>query len=207
MLIVALLAAAAVAHGIANLLLSRDDRAREHGLRQSLQIWAQRLLPLAPLVVVGGLVELLYRVLQTAPFYRFRPTVQTQHTLVVGLEMLAVAFVLNQTLTFFRLRWLAERLGCARLAEHAGIVAVGLGSSLLLLASVALPAMAMIHEASIWFVLLVVLPWALVVLFTVWSVILLMWICPLFFQSARHARQKWSAADLARASTVPTVAA
>jgi hypothetical protein len=196
-LLLALLVATVGVHWMANLMLARDDRPRPFTWRSAANRWALRLLPLGPVLAVAMIVVFAIASMRAGPFYAMALSSRLNHwvPLILGLAGLVV---INQTLTFFRLRWLAQRLGRPHLAEHTGIVASGLGASLLAVALGALPAMAAIHTASLWFVLLVAVPWALAALFSWWSVGLLCLICPLFFVSAGHARAKWLAADATR---------
>jgi hypothetical protein len=196
-LLLTLLAGTVVLHWLANLMLARDDRPRPFTWLTWADRWAMRLLPLGPVAAVGLVLAFAIASMRAGPFYAMALSSRLHYWVPVILA-LAGCLVINQTLTFFRLRWLAQRLGRPHLAEHTGIVASGLGASVLAVAFGALPAMAAIHTASLWFLLLVALPWALAALFSWWSVLLLFLICPLFFQSARHADEKWLAADAMR---------
>jgi hypothetical protein len=108
------------------------------------------------------------------------------------------ALVLCPPITFLRLRWLALRMSRPRLAEHVTIVAVGCAGSLVLMIACSIFAWGDIRHADSSFVLLMVLPLALVGLFNLWAMLLLFLVSERFLQSARESRSRWRAADASR---------
>lgn len=205
-----LLAAAALLHWIANIMLSRDDRQRPLRWWQRAHRWALRLAPIGPLLAaIGGAMLGIAAALWPLPTTWPAPSTFTRaiaNHLPLWELLIAVfagLFIFCPTLTFLRLRWLAKRLGRNRLAEHIGIVAAGSVVGMAACLFVAVPAGGIIRHSGVAFALLVGMPAVLFVLFTVWSVGVLFVICPLFFRSARHARNKWIAADAARRVSLP----
>jgi hypothetical protein len=177
-------------HLAANFLLSRDDRKHASRGISRLHRRALRVLPILPILGLGMMYYFYW--LHLANWWIYRDTAQD---ISYGL---LVALALCPPITFFRLRWLALRLSRPRLAEHVTIVAVGCAGSIALTIACSLLAWGDIRHADASFVLLMVVPLALIGLFNLWAMLLLFLVAERFLQSAREARARWAAADAAR---------
>jgi len=181
----------AFVHAAANFLLSRDDRRHASRGISRLHRRALRVLPILPIL---GLGTMYYVWLRTANnWWIYQPAAQTLSTGLIA------TVALCPPVTFLRLRWLAQRLSRPRLAEHVTIVAVGCAASLGIMIACSVLAWGNIRHADASFLLLMVVPLALVGLFNLWAMLLLFLVSERFVQSAHKARARWRAAD---ASTV-----
>ncbi len=175
---------AGILHWAANIQLSREDRSPPFRWIPFLHRWSLRIVPL-PCII--GIVLTIIIVTNFIPF----PAIS--NFLLAGFSL---TLLLCPTLSFFRLRTLALRLSRPRLAEHITIVATGFSISLIW--TIIGFAFGEFRHADAWFYLCNVIPLSLVGLFYFWSVLLLFFITPRFFRSARTAKVKWMAADASR---------
>jgi hypothetical protein len=187
--LVTLLLATTIIHLVANWILSRDDRPRPAKLRGKLLRWALRILPIGP---VACWIFLAVSIWKTNEM----PNWLLNWANVICYTLLAPILVCP-TLTFFRLRWLAIRLSRPRLAEHIGIVATGSAFTFIAAALCTAFALHLVRHADALFFFGVVLPWSLVGLFMLWSLLLLFVIANRFHRSARQAAKIWKSADAA----------
>jgi hypothetical protein len=183
----AFLLLAVIVHAAANILLSREDRRRSFSWWSFLHRWSLRILPLPPL---AGAALALLEVCS--------PSRTPGSPLDGWLVPLCLPLLVCPALTFFRLRWLAIRLGRRRLAEHISIVASGAVVSLLFLLLSSWIAADHFRRADAFFFVFGVLPFGLVALFNLWALLLLFVVTRQFFRSAREATARWRAADAAR---------
>jgi hypothetical protein len=185
----ALVAVALAAHAVANVLLSIDDRRRPFSWWNFLHRWSLRMVPLPP--VAAAVMTVVFLVTATkAPGFP---------VWVNWIGPLALPLLMCPTLTFFRLRRLAIRLGRRRLAEHITIVAAGASASLIFLVLGNWLAEEHVRRADAFFYVFGVLPFVLVPLFNLWALLVLGVVTQRFFRSAREATARWRAADAARA--------
>jgi hypothetical protein len=150
-------------------------------------------LPLAPIVSLAVIVDINRG--HSGGLWIYENGARTLSNWLMG------TLVLCPPITFFRLKWLAVQLSRPRLAEHVSIVAVGCAASLLLMIACSAAVWQDIHQADIFFYLMLVLPTALVALFNLWAILLLFVVSQRFLQSAREARARWRAADASQPKT------
>ncbi|HZZ41597.1 MAG TPA: hypothetical protein VFE58_01545 [Tepidisphaeraceae bacterium] len=110
------------------------------------------------------------------------------------LPTLLCLYIPVPALLFLHLRRLAVRIGRPRLAEHAGIVGVGLSICFL-----AIPTHAMLPKTNKMIDSLIVLPAACICLFIAWGMFLLARMAAAFYRAIGEARQAWKKADAAAA--------
>jgi hypothetical protein len=178
-----------MAHAVANILLSIDDRRRPFSWWSFLHRWSLRMVPLPPVASAVMTVVLLAAATKT-------PGIPVW---VNWIGPLSLPLLACPTLTFFRLRRLAIRLGRRRLAEHVTIVAAGASPSLIFLVLCTWLATDHVRRADAFFFVFGVLPFVLVPLFNLWALLVLGVVTQRFFRSAREATARWRAADAARA--------
>jgi len=178
---------ATLIHFVANVLLSREDRRRPFKWSSFLHRWALRVLSFLPLV--GAVADI----------FAFLYWVHIPDVVGVCLFLSFVIVFLCPIFSFLRLRSIALRLSRPRLAEHLMIVGIGNVIAPLVLLTLRILANSGTPDGT--------LEWLvgggaiiLMVLFALWSVLLLYLTTIRFFDSARKARANWDAADAARQS-------
>jgi len=183
--------AAGILHLIANTLLAAEERYRAFSWPIFLRSCVLYMfLPLVPLV--GVMLQILFKTTGYFPW--------NSNPYLISSTICRVVLVCP-IVTFLRLKGLAFRLSRPRLAEHIGIVAVGDAVSLVyvglcqLLRWDSYSHILLGYVAGFFFALL---PLALVMLFSLWSLFVLFEVSGNFVESARQARINWITDDAAR---------
>jgi hypothetical protein len=187
----ALLLTAAVLHAAAAWLMTRRENPFARRTASDVLGTLLRCCAIAPVAPVGLLLLLELYGIFAIPRW-------AQIELVMPLAgLLAVLYLLCPMLEFVLLRRLARRVLDESLAEHAGIVANGQSASICLLVGMALRSMDLSTTAGF---LLVLGGMTALLLFWIWSVVLLLIFATHFARGAREARRAWQRADAARGS-------
>jgi hypothetical protein len=174
-----------ILHGVANVLLSRDEKSRKTQrmlLEHRLLLWAASTIPIVGLGLGGY-------------WSCFPPRYFANYNAAAWLvNWLILPLLLCPVLTFFRLRRLAQRLSRPRLAEHLTIVAVGCAASLVVL-GLSSTTWSDLQHGDAFFFAFMAMPWVFVWLFDLWATALLFVVVNRFWRSAKESRARWRAAD------------